>query len=71
MEDIGILVSSVIILYGSMIYILLSFVDINIENILLVSIVTAWCIITYELSYKFCNVMYELLRERKMKKNEN
>ncbi len=70
MEDIGILVSSVIILYGSMIYILLSFVDINVENILLVSIVSAWCIITYELSYKYCNMMYELLREKSENKTD-
>jgi hypothetical protein len=58
--DIGIIVSTVIILYGSMIYLLLSLINIKVENIILVSVVTSCCIITYDVTYKFCNVVYDL-----------
>jgi hypothetical protein len=61
-EDFGIsfIASSIIICYGSIIYGLLSIVNIKVENILLVSMITSFCIILYDISYRFCDEMFYL-----------
>lgn len=72
-EDFGITVitSFVIICYGFIIYLLLSTINIHVENILYISILTSVCIIIYDLSYRFCDKMYTLHLKRKNKNNEN
>lgn len=61
-EDFGvtIIVSSVILLYGTFIYLMLYVVNVNVENILLISILTSSCIISYDFTYRLCDVLYEL-----------
>lgn len=71
-EDFGItfITSFVIICYGFIIYLLLSTINIHVENILYISILTSFCIIIYDLSYRFCDKMYTLHLKRKNKNNE-
>lgn len=71
-ENFGITVitSFVIICYGFIIYLLLSIINIKVENILYVSILTAFCIILYDLSYRFCDEMYDLHLKQKFEKNK-
>ncbi len=57
-KNFGFIVSSIIIIYGCIIYLLLFLVNIKVENILIISITTSCCIITYELTYQFCNNLY-------------
>ncbi len=54
-----ILVSLVILLYGTVIYIVLSFMDIYAENIVLISILVSSCILTYDFTIRFCNLVYD------------
>ncbi len=53
-----ILISSVILLYGSFIYILLSFVNIYVENIVLISILVSSCILSYDFTFRLCDLVY-------------
>ncbi len=67
--DITVIASFVILSYGLFIYLLLSLVNISVENILLVSILTSSCIISYDITMRFCDVMFYLhLKERDVKK---
>ncbi len=63
-----VLVSLVILLYGIVIYIVLSFIDIYVENIVLISILVSSCILTYDFTNRFCNLLYLILLKNK---NEN
>ncbi len=69
-RDFGVIVSTVIIIYGCFIYLLLSLVNIKVENILLVSILTACCIISYDFAYQMCDALYDLHLKIK-EKNKN
>ncbi len=71
-EDFGItfITSFVIICYGFLIYLLLSTINIRVENILYISILTSFCIILYDLSYRFCDEMYYLHLKQKNEKNK-
>jgi hypothetical protein len=70
-DDFGItfIASSVIICYGTFIYLLLSIVNINAENIILASILISSCIVTYDLTIRFCDIMFELLKKKKYVKD--
>jgi hypothetical protein len=53
-----ILVSSVVLLYGIVIYIVLSIMNIYAENIILISILVSSCILTYDFTIRFCDLVY-------------
>ncbi len=67
--DITVISSFVILFYGLFIYLLLALVNISVQSILLVSILTSCCIISYDITTRFCDVMFYLhLKERDVRK---